>query len=247
MSNFLAISAVTLILKNILQKKINEDVDPEVFINLKNPHKIPTDPPDNGLNIFLYQVSPNPGYSNHDLPIRDQRGDLVSDPTIGLDIHYLLTPYAVNNDEIITQQILASALNTLNEIPVLTNPLIDKAVSLMIENSEAASPILDSAIRDQLERIKIIHKPLSLEETSKIFSSQLQPNYRLSLAYLATPILLNGLRKPNKALPVKTRNIYTSIYSRPSIDRIEPNQFEWSSSNPDRLLVVMGSNFTQSN
>jgi len=43
------------------------------------------------VNLFLYQVTPNPHRNNLDLPTRSQQGDLVQRPQIALDLHYLMS------------------------------------------------------------------------------------------------------------------------------------------------------------
>lgn len=46
----------------------------------------------NQVNLFLYQVTPNPGWRNTGLPSLDSRGDgRLSNPPLALDLHYLLT------------------------------------------------------------------------------------------------------------------------------------------------------------
>ena len=80
-----------------------------------------------GLNIFLYQISLNSGYANYDLPRRDSRGRLISKPLVGLDLHYLLTPFSADNDEIVIQQILGSTIRILHENPILTKEMIEEA------------------------------------------------------------------------------------------------------------------------
>ena len=50
-------------------------------------------PRTNVLNFFLYQVTPNLGWRNADLPSRENGGSRTTYPPLALDLHYLLTAY----------------------------------------------------------------------------------------------------------------------------------------------------------
>ena len=53
-----------------------------------------TPPPDNPqLNLFLYNVVRNTGWSGQGLPARDAHGRRSGNPMLALDLHYLLSAY----------------------------------------------------------------------------------------------------------------------------------------------------------
>jgi hypothetical protein len=206
LGNFTIISAVTTILQNILQREVQDEVGTILNVSARAPHTIKSDPDDNGLNIYLFLVTNNSGYSNLDLPRRDSNYRLISNPLLGLDLHYLLTPFTNDNDEILSQQILASTMRILHENSVLTKSLLKKEFEL-IEASDPHNKILKSGLKEQVESVKIMHKPLSVEELTKLWSSYSQTNYRLSIAYLAMPILIESIKEPVVPLPVQERKI----------------------------------------
>ena len=99
MSNALAIAGVTAVLRDLLNDGlINHDVSgvlgSSVTVSALPPDRVV---PASGteasqLNLFLYQVTPNPGWRNDGLPSRDATGRLrLSNPPLALDLHYLLS------------------------------------------------------------------------------------------------------------------------------------------------------------
>ena len=251
MSNYLAISAVSSVLKSILENGFKEDfVDTnlKLEITLKAPHAIPTEPDIAGLNIFLYQVSLNSGYANYDLPRRDLRGRLISKPIVGLDLHYILTPFSGKNDpgkndEILIQQILGSTVRIMHENPILTEKSINDAFK-SIRFLDPTNKILNSDIAKQVEKIRIIYKPLSLEEITKIWSSHVQTNYRLSVTYLASVVLIEGKEEALSPLPVKERKIFVKQLRYLFIERIEPYILQWDENPANMKIDIIGKNLS---
>ena len=94
MSNFLAIATVTAALKVALENALAVDtsgMSHDVIIG--RPDAIENNGNTAGVNIYLYQVTPNTAWRNADLPTRNAAGILVQRPRIALDLHYLLTFY----------------------------------------------------------------------------------------------------------------------------------------------------------
>ena len=132
MSNYLAIATVTAVLRYILGDVSKEPGIGNVRITTTLPHLIATNQNDDGLNIYLYKVAPNVGYSNFDLPTRNYNGDLVKRPVLALNLQYLITGFTGDNDDIHVQQLLASGMRILNEHSVLTRTTINSAMQALI-------------------------------------------------------------------------------------------------------------------
>ena len=115
-SNSFAIATVTATLRDVLQGEINSDIS-GVEVTMRSPGIIQN--PKDILNLFLYQVTPNNGYSNLDLPSRSYNGDLAKKTILGLDLDYLLTAFS-ETDDLKAHRIIAIAMRTLHENPVLT-------------------------------------------------------------------------------------------------------------------------------
>ena len=221
MSNHLAIATVTAAIKNLLHEEIPLDTKiGDIIISTKPPDKVASEA--NTLNLFLYQVTPNIAYRNLDLSSHSNPKFVGQIPQQGLNLNYLLTVYS--SDDIVAQQILASAMRILYEKPILTREIISNAI-----NSNVG--IKDSNLADQAELVKLSLQPLSLDDITKLWSSFFQTHYRISVSYQATVVLLDSKQEPIPSLPVKERRLYVNPYpfTQPLIDKIEPQILEHKS------------------
>jgi hypothetical protein len=94
MSNFLAIATVTAALHGVLSEAIALDEVGGAEVTTLRPDGNGEGLPDPGVNIFLYQVTPNAAWRNADLPTRRSGGELVQRPQAALDLSYLFTSTA---------------------------------------------------------------------------------------------------------------------------------------------------------
>ena len=76
MSNSLAIATVTEALKNLLTSYL--DFSEVTASNVSTLSPDATTIPIPGINVFLYQISPNAALRNQDLPTRTQSGKLLT-------------------------------------------------------------------------------------------------------------------------------------------------------------------------
>src|SRR5262249_500079 len=183
MSNHYAIATVTATLQQLLDKAVSTDV-PGASATMVRPDGPGSGVPDPGVNIFLYQVTPNTATRNEDLPTRSSDGRLVNRPRVGLDLHYLLTFYG-KDAQFEPQRVLGSAVRTLHGRPVLTRPQIEQALT--------AYPVLvHSNLSHDVELVKFTQLPLTLEELSKLWSVFFQTTYHLSVAYQGTVVLIES-------------------------------------------------------
>ncbi|MFO7631073.1 MAG: DUF4255 domain-containing protein, partial [Caldilinea sp.] len=195
MSNHLAIATVTIGLVRYLQGVVGADVGNAVVTAVR-PDGPNSGVPEVGVNIFLYQATPNVAWRNHDLPTRRPDGSLSQRPQIALDLHYLLTFYG---DETLLepQRILGSTVRALHTRPLLTRQEIRSAVA-------ATAFLADSDLADEVETVKFTPQPLSLEELSKLWSVLFQTPYTLSMTYDASVVLITADSQPSMAQPVLT-------------------------------------------
>jgi hypothetical protein len=233
LSNFLAIATVTETLRRLLESGIIVEI-PGVNITIQPPDTIipPAAGGGGGLNIFLFHVSKNQGFSNVDLPARNSNLELIQQPLLGLDLHYLLTAYGDGGNDLAAHTILASAMRILHENSLLSEDLI-------IDTKNNTPALAGSDLDEQMEQIKITPQPLSLEEITKLSSSFFENRYRLSIAYLATVVLLHSQGNTRATLPVKKPAIYAIPFKQPLIQKIEPQVLEWSN---NARITVMGKN-----
>jgi hypothetical protein len=181
MSNALAIAAVTETLRDLLSHGIEvaqvnnalvTTTSPDQTANIANP----------GVNIFLYQVSPNAALRNADLPTRAANGSLLRKPQTALDLHYLLTFYGDYN-ALEPQRLLGAATLALHAHPTLSRS--------QIQAVQSANTFLNTSNLDtQSELIRFTPIAFTLEELSKLWSFLLKVDYVLSTAYVASVVLI---------------------------------------------------------
>ena len=212
MSSALAIGAVSAVLRNLLDDGLVEAgavmgtsvavsaVAPDT-INLENAN----DPP--RLNLFLYRVTPNQGWSNVALPSRSGiSGERLTNAPLALDLHYMLTAYGKVDFQ--AEILLGYAMHLLHERPVLDRAAIRRAlnpspldVSMLPPTFQALTA---SDLADQVELIKITQEALSIEDLSTLWTS-IQTHYRPSSAYQVSVVLIEGTKPAVSPLPVLSR------------------------------------------
>ena len=120
MSNFLAIAAVTAALHRMLLSAVRADnADIDINISTVRPDGTGSGITSTGINIYLYQITPNAALRNSDLPMRGRDGSLVKRPRIALDLHYLLSFYG-DERTLEPQRIMGSTLKALHASPVIS-------------------------------------------------------------------------------------------------------------------------------
>jgi len=231
MSSALAIASVTAVLKDLLNNGL---IDHNVGASVGEV-VVSTLPPDrvdvldaaqkkSRLNLFMYQVTPNQGWRNVNLPSRNGRGERISNPPLALDLHYLLTSYGA--EELHAEILLGYGMQLLYETGVLTRAAIRRSLappSLIIGGSglpPEMEALFTSELSEQVEQIKISPSSLSTEEISRMWSA-FQAKYRPTAVYLASVVLIES-RQPTKApLPVRSRGIYVVPFAQPVIEQIK--------------------------
>jgi hypothetical protein len=207
-SSFLAIGAVTALLRDLLNEGL---VKQHVVSSTLDADHVGALPPDlieketNGkprLNVFLHRVSPNTGWSNVDFPSFDKRGMRVGTPPLALDLHYLLT--AQGSDNLHAEVLLGCAMQLLHETPVFTRTFISRKQVAWASGSDALLKALATAeLSDQAEQIKVTPEVMSSEEVSRLWAA-FQAHYRPTAAYRVTVVLIESDRARRSTLPVLT-------------------------------------------
>jgi hypothetical protein len=194
-SNAYAIAAVTITLQHILDEGV-EDLTANVSILPLDKVK---DSSAGQLNLFLYQVSRNAAWSNRDMPRQVQPGE-TGVPPLPLDLYYLITAFAGDNDpgKSTDHTLLGQAMRVLHDHPVLSADDIKLA-------TQGQVPLLPKSDLDQqIERIRITHHPMPVDEMSKLWTG-FATHYRISAAYQVGVALIESARGSRTPLPVLTR------------------------------------------
>lgn len=227
MSNALAIAAVTETIVSLVTSHLDASLvtgaqvtalPPDANGKLANP----------GVNIFLYQVSPNKAYRNADLPTRDAQGNLLKKPMAALDLYYLFTFYgdATAREQ---ERLLGAVALALQANPTLPRSLI--------QSVQAATPFLNTSTLDvQAELVRFTPIVFSLEELSKLWSFLLKIDYVLSTAYVASVVLIEtDDRIPGPALPVLGYSFIADPMTIPTINAVS------ASPDPSKPILAGGS------
>ena len=228
---YLAIPTVTATLRHILTNGLLADLGEEIHVDSRPPDVIGREAPTNRLNVFLYSVGPNIAYQNADLPTRARDGTLISTPKLGLNLHYLFSAYGSENKDVRAQRILASAMLIMKENPIITRQMIDDAK----KNDEYE--IADSELADQVEHISVTWQNMTVEDMTKLWSTFFQTNYRISVAYQVTVVLLERRMpsRPVRLVQERVVNVF-SLRQQPVIIRIEP--MVWGQKSIDESLAI---------
>jgi hypothetical protein len=214
MSNALAIAGVSAVLRDLLNDGlINHNVagviGSSVNVSVGPPDRvIPADGNEaSQLNLFLYQVTPNPGWRNHDLPSRDSSGrQRLSNPPLALNLHYLLSAHSAV--DLHGEILFGYAMQLLHETPTLTREAIRTALNPSPDVGATLPPALralaESGLADQIEHIRVTPEYLGTEEMSKLWTA-VQSHYRPTAAYQASVVLIESRRLARAPLPVLYR------------------------------------------
>ena len=214
MSNALAIAAVTATLRSVLETGVRADPD-------LNDTTVTTQPLDrardsnntaNQLNLFLYHTLPNAAWTNMDMPRRMMPGE-TGIPALAVKLYYLMTAYGRGDDttQPFSHQVLGQAMSVLHDHALLGAEEIRAAT---------ASSLPRTDLDRQIERVRVTLQPLSLEELSKLWTG-LQTQYRLSVAYEATVVLIDSTQFTRAPLPVLSRGVRSQSSLIPPFPALE--------------------------
>lgn len=221
MSNSLSIAVVTAALRDVLLDAMHQvsPISGVPAVTLGRPDaKMRTDFV--GANLYLFRVEPNPALRNDNLPVRDGTWTFVAKPRLALDLQYLLTFYG-QASTLEPQRLMGAAMSALEAFPELSPDRIRQTI--------ARTDFLAGANLDrQVERVRCTLQPLSIEELSKIWTVFFQVTHELSVAYLASVVLIDAEVPVTKALPAATAR--TTVVGGPSarIDRLVPSIVEFT-------------------
>lgn len=170
-----------------------------------------------GVNLYLYRVMESPFTKNQPWP-GDKATPPSPTPALGLELSYLLTPFATAPDPSSTagddaHTMLGAAMLAFHQFPVLNDVHI---------NGFDSDTALPQSILNSFEQVKIRLAVTSLEELSKIWATINQP-YRLSIAYEVSLVELTPtLSPPVNGGVVLSTGLEVALWQAPRIDALEP-------------------------
>lgn len=217
MSNTWALTAVTASFSQLLRTHFLEDeLLGDTQVTAERPFKA-HGMSGRRLNLYLYQVAPNPALRNSDLPFRRSDGARSRQPVLALTLSYLLTGFGKSDEEFDAQHVLAHGMSIVHDNSVLTRERIRAAIKAYPAFTELAR----ADLADQFEPVKLTPLPMTQEEHFKLWST-FQTAYRLSVGYEASVVMVERPLRAGAALPVRRPAIVAVGVRRPQIESVTP-------------------------
>ncbi|RXH56525.1 DUF4255 domain-containing protein [Granulicella sibirica] len=196
MSSAAAVAAATMTLQAILGGVTADPSLSDTMVTILPPDKARGNLNSNQLNLFLYQVLPDAAWRNMNVPSQVAPGE-SGIPPLALTLFYLLTAFGKDNDATTPNGhlLLGSAMSILHDHALLGPQEIQLATAASLPGNN-----LDT----QADRVRITLQPLSIEEISKLWTG-FATQYRLSVAYEVSVVLIDSTLPSRTPLPVLTR------------------------------------------
>jgi hypothetical protein len=213
-SGHLPIAGASRSLRTLLRDRMTRSAE----VTLAPPDVVPTGTAGLRVNLYLLHVQPSPHLAN--LPPRaDPLGRVPARPPLALDLTYLLTTHAADEEdpaaEIDAQAALADALSVLHECPVLTPAL--RVQGAAVADAPQGAPVMDLALLEQAERLTITLQRAQLAEVTQIWSAlNTSPLRRGMLLGVSVVELASRDRRPAPR-PVTQRRIFLQPFRPPLI------------------------------
>jgi hypothetical protein len=188
MSDARAIEAVTETLRSLVDAGVKQ-VEPSAVAVARPPDRVTDTNFDLQVNLFLYQTG-------LDGSLRNERPSYVSpgesgEPSLPLILHYLMTPYSKDGNDIDAHRMLGGAVRILHEHTVLSR-------------TELAAIAPYSDIARQVDQVRITWQSLDEKDIYSLWSVFQSP-YRLSAAFEVRVVFIDSRVGGKMPLPVLTR------------------------------------------
>lgn len=234
MSTALAIAGVTAVLRDrlndtVVNHNVAGVVGSSVTVSVLPPDRVvPADGTESSqLNLFLYNVTPNPGWRNEGLPSHDSSGrNRLSNPPLALDLHYLISAYG--DGYLHAEILLGYAAQLMHEYPIITRAMIRTALNPSPDVGDslpqALRSLADCGLADQVESLRITPQNLNTEELSKLWTST-QASFRPTVAFQVSVVLIEATKPTRPSLPVLTRSVAANpdlVPPLPTLETIVP-------------------------
>jgi hypothetical protein len=186
-----AIAAVTSTLRNLLTNAALEDSELlDTTVTTQPPAVARNGNDANQLNLFLYSTAVDTAFSNSPIPGQIKTGESGM-PPLALVLKYLITAYGRNEDDVNGHRLMGRSMSALHDHPLLGS-------------SEIQAALPDTDLHNQIERVRITHNALSVDDMSKLWTS-FQAEYRLSTGYEVSVVLIESTQPAKTPLPVLKR------------------------------------------
>jgi hypothetical protein len=257
MGNGIAIAAVTAIFKNIIEDGLVRNAALSSLGNIL----VTTSPPDQisrgaddqpQLNIFLYQIVQNRNADwigrDRDHPAHQQVRTLgAGNPTLAINLHYLLTAYGSKDFQ--TELLLGYAMELMQKNPMVSNEVIQTALShiITINRSGLLSQTMASTsiatLTEQIGQIQIAPNLFDTEQMSRLWSL-LHCAYRPSIAYEVSMVFIGTPTPPLESEVSSSPTVPRQHLVEPHIERIVAAPSSLGKIVSGGFLIIYGRNLS---
>lgn len=194
MTDFRGIAAATQTLVQVLSTAV-QGLDGARISQLRPEDQAASGQDDARLNVYLVQVRVDPTLRSSDLPMRNDKGQLLSTPRVPLIARYILTFFGKHP---VPQLMLGAAESALHVNAVFTPELVRRAVQPYEE-------LHGSGLDVQQPPVQILPASVPLEQMSHFWSGFFSVPYTLSTFYDLSAIHVEASALPtlSAGLPVK--------------------------------------------
>lgn len=230
MSNGAAIAACSAVLRQLFQASL---IEANLAGALGTAPTVSVLPPDRiaiganeapQLNLFMYNTTPNIGWTNRELPSHSAAGVRSTAAPLGLDLHYVISAYGTNDLQ--SDVLLGHAALVLHRVRLLSRERIGTLSSLDDASGIPAGMrtlVAASGLEDQEEQIRLTCENLSIDEISKLWSV-FGERYRPSMAFSASLMVMRPDVRTRVAPPTAIANLRVLPLPIASIQRVTPDE-----------------------
>jgi hypothetical protein len=193
MSDYLAVAAVSAVLRSLLTTALTVD-GPQLVLGASDPGITALSPSlvktgreeQPQLNLFMYYMSLDPAL---DLPSTSKQGEQLGSSSLALDLYYLVSAYG--SEQFDSEVLLGFAMKVFRDTPVVPAMTIQKALgALSASNATAAEKLIgNSTLANQIEHIRITPEALTTEEIYKLWPA-FHAAYRPSIAIQISVVVI---------------------------------------------------------
>lgn len=185
MATYTAIATIGETVLGLLKAACPKEFDAAQFL-LYQPNDF-QNPMTEGISLYLYSVSLNA--SRRNFPPRIDATGRRYRPSLPIDLHYLLVPWAKSAEK--QQWLLGWAMRILEDTPLLSANLLNHYGSA-------------EATFASHEAIELLYEPISLQEIVNIWDA-LKPNLQTAIPYVVRMVLLDSAVTVDEGAVVQAR------------------------------------------
>jgi len=168
------------------------------------------------VNLYLMHVIESAELKNQEIPFAGYPG-AYGRPPLSLNLRYLLTTYSATetqpDSDLNAQTLLGDAMRVLHEFGA-------RMGALAITNPAAGlvgDPVLDPSLAGELERLRLVMQPVTVDELTRIWSAWSEANFRRSVLYEVTVVQIEPTERATRPAPVHQRVITAQLRRSPEI------------------------------